>query len=100
VRRSHGLGLAVAQKNAVGLSRLGRDQIGFDFAIAEECQVYDECGRYRRVYGRHLVEIEYSDNQRRYFTAACAARGDAVSVVLRDRDVVPRERGAYVEKWC
>jgi hypothetical protein len=100
VRRAHGLGLAVAQKNTAGLSRQGRDDVGFDFAVAEECQAYDECGRYRHAYGRHVIEIEYTDNPRRFFTAACAARGDVISVVLRDREVVPRGRPAYVEKWC
>src|SRR5205814_9247044 len=41
--RAHGAGLAIAQKNAAGISRRGR-RAGFDFAIAEECQAYHECG--------------------------------------------------------
>jgi len=43
IRRAHRLGLAVGQKNAPQLA--GR-RIGFDFAIAEECARYRECGRY------------------------------------------------------
>ncbi len=45
-RRAHALGLAVAQKNTPSLTRReARRRIGFDFAIAEECARYAECGR-------------------------------------------------------
>ena len=40
IRRAHRRGLAAAQKNTTQIRR----RIGFDFAIAEECGVYDECG--------------------------------------------------------
>ena len=47
--RAHALGLAVAQKNTVELSRRqSRERIGFDFAIAEECGRYGECQRLPR----------------------------------------------------
>jgi hypothetical protein len=97
--RAHAAGLAIAQKNAVELSARAH-RAGLDFAIAEECQVYAECSSYRKVYGRHLIEIEYTNNDRSAFTTACARRGDSVSVVLRDRDVLPRGRPGYVERWC
>jgi hypothetical protein len=100
VTRAHGDGLAIAQKNTAELHHRGRNKAGFDFAIAEECQVYSECSAYTRVYGRHVVEIEYTDNGRRYYRKACAARGDAISILLRDRDVLPRGRKAYVYKTC
>ncbi|MDQ1706350.1 MAG: hypothetical protein QOF18_2716 [Frankiaceae bacterium] len=100
VGAAHSMGLAIAQKNGADLATTGHDDIGFDFAIAEECQVYRECASYRHAYGRHMIEIEYTDNGRQAFTAACGARGDAVSVVLRDRDVVPRGHRGYVERWC
>ena len=45
-RRAHAAGLAIAQKNTSELGRTGQDQVGFDFAIAEECQVYAECDDY------------------------------------------------------
>ncbi len=32
--------------------------------------------------------------------AACRARGRQVSVLLRDRDVVPAGRPGYVSRWC
>jgi hypothetical protein len=75
-RGAHLHHIAAAQKNAAELSRL-RARTGFDFAIAEECQVYSECHAYTRMYGRHVIEIEYTDNPRRYFRAACDARGAA-----------------------
>src|SRR3954471_3684220 len=54
-RRAHALGLAVAQKNTVELTRAqARRHIGFDFAIAEECGVYHECQGYRRLYGNRV----------------------------------------------
>jgi hypothetical protein len=99
VARAHGAGLAIGQKNAVEIAAKGA-RIGFDFAIAEECQVYSECGGYRHAYGRHVIEVEYTDSPHRYFRRACAARGDAISIVLRDRDVVPRGQPGYVERWC
>src|SRR6185437_13890287 len=73
-RRAHALGLAIAQKNAAEISARGR-KLGFDFAIAEECQAYSECDSYTRVYGDHVIEIEYPDNGGRAgFTRACGAR--------------------------
>jgi hypothetical protein len=98
-RRAHADQVAAAQKNAAELSGR-RTQTGFDFAIAEECQVYAECRAYTRVYGRHLIEIEYTDNPLRYFRAACAARGDRISIELVDRDVLPAGRAGHVRRWC
>jgi hypothetical protein len=100
VRRAHALGLAIAQKNAAEISATGR-RIGFDFAIAEECQAYSECGSYTRVYGDHVIEIEYPDNGGvKGFDAACKARGAQISVVYRDRDVLPAGQRGHVERHC
>ncbi|RIX27827.1 hypothetical protein D1781_09845 [Amnibacterium setariae] len=96
---AHRRGLAVAQKNAPELGRRG-EAAGFDFAIAEECQVYEECGAYTAVYGRHVIEIEYTDTPRRAFSDGCRLRGSRVSVLLRDREVVPRGTAGYVSRWC
>lgn len=98
-RRAHQDGLLIAQKNAVGLS--GRRAVtGFDFAIAEECQVYRECAGYTRVYGRAVVEIEYTDNGRHAFTRACALRGARISIELVDRDVLPAGAAGHVRRFC
>ena len=100
IARAHARGLAIAQKNTPELGARGR-AIGFDFAIAEECQAYHECGRYTRAYGNRVYEIEYADNGgRAAFDAACAARGDRISVTYRDRNVVPRGDRGFVADFC
>jgi len=100
VRRAHADGLAIAQKNAVEVSRAGAARIRFDFAIAEECSVYSECRGYVAAYGRHVIEIEYTDNPRSAYTRACRARGGEISIILRDRDVRPPTSSAYRYQHC
>ena len=95
-RRAHLDGLRIAQKNAVGLARR-RARTGFDFAIAEECQVYRECRGYTRVYRRAVIEIEYTDNA---FARACALRGSRISIELVDRDVLPAGATGHVRRFC
>ncbi|MDT4919502.1 MAG: hypothetical protein QOI15_404 [Pseudonocardiales bacterium] len=97
--RAHEDGLRIAQKNAVELAGR-RSRTGFDFAIAEECQVYHECRGYTRRYGDAVIEIEYTDNGRRAFAAACAARGSRISIELVDRDVRAAGAAAHVRRWC
>lgn len=109
VARAHQADLAVAQKNAPELASSAAT-IGFDFAIAEECEVWSECGDYTDVYGNLVYEIEYSDNDRDaddnpvdplvFFTAACQARGGDISVIYRDRDVLPDTSAEYVYEAC
>ncbi len=98
--RAHRSGLAIAQKNLAGLSRSRRVQIGFDFAVAEECARWRECGSYRAAYGRHVIEIEYSDNGRRWFRHACRDHAGRWSIIYRDRDLVTPSRPAYVYDAC
>lgn len=100
VRRAHADGLAIAQKNDAERSARLRRTVGFDFAIAEECQVYRECQFYTRAYGDHVIEIEYTDNGRAAYAKACSRRGTRISVILRDRDVVPRGSPHYVYRAC
>lgn len=96
-RRAHSDGLAIGQKNAVEISRAGKRQVHFDFAIAEECQVYRECGGYRTYYGSRVYEVEYS---RRAFRAACAGHAGTMSIILRDLDVTPPADPAYRYAHC
>ena len=98
--RAHRAGLSVAQKNLAGLGRARRVEIGFDFAVAEECSRWRECGSYRRAYGRHVIEIEYADNGRRWFTRACRDHGDQWSVIYRDRDLVTPGQAEYDYAAC
>jgi Glycoside-hydrolase family GH114 len=100
IARAHRLGLAIAQKNAAEVAPTGR-RLGFDFAIAEECQPYGECGAYTRAYGREVIEIEYPDNGGPAgFAAACRARGQQISIVYRDRKVTPAGQPGHVEQRC
>ena len=98
--RSHAAGLAIAQKNTAGLTKAQAQHVGFDFAVAEECQVWHECGRYRASYGRHIIEIEYTDNGRRAFHQACEQHADDWSIVMRDRNLVGPSNPHYRFKMC
>ncbi|MFM9919970.1 endo alpha-1,4 polygalactosaminidase [Lacisediminihabitans sp. H27-G8] len=97
---AHSIGLAIAQKNTSELGTTGKTSVGFNFAIAEECQVYSECGSYSGPYGNHVIEIEYTDNARSAYKKACAAQGKSISVILRDRDVVAKGQSAYRYEYC
>ena len=99
-RLAHRSGLAIAQKNTPQLTRRQSRRIGFDFAVAEECEVYRECERYIRTYHRRVIEIEYTDNGRLAYRRACRMRGSRISVLLRDRDVVKPGDRAYRYRWC
>lgn len=97
--RAHANGLAAGQKNAAELSADAR-RAGFDFAIAEECQIYAECDEYTQVYGDALIEIEYGDQDANAFSAACSARGQRVSIERRDRELAPSGAPGHLEQWC
>jgi hypothetical protein len=96
-KRAHALGLAVAQKNTADITPAQSAEVSFDFAIAEECSRYDECNRYRHVYGNRVIEIEY---RRQDFDEGCDTVGDKISVVLRDRLVTTPGSPHYVYDAC
>lgn len=91
-------GLAVGQKNAAELA----DKLTgiFDFAVAEECDRWQECDLYRDAYGDRVLAVEYSDDLREDFAAACAAPGHPLSMILRDRDLVTPAEPGYVYERC
>jgi hypothetical protein len=90
VRAAHRSGLAVGQKNMAGYDGTA---IGFDFAVAESCARWRECGRYVASYGDQVLAIEY---RARDFRRACAAYGDRLPIVLRDLALRP----GGVHRWC
>lgn len=98
VARAHRAGLAIAQKNSASLTT--ETSLRFDFAVTEDCEVYRECGRFTRRYGDRVIDIEYVDNGTGPFERACRARGERISILLRDRDVVPRGHRDYVYETC
>ncbi len=93
---AHRRGLAIGQKNTPELGA----GVAFDFAVAEECAVYDECGVYLDRYGDQVYEIEYTDNGTAAYRKACAGHGKRISVILRDRDVVPAGAAGYRYEAC
>ncbi|QQR35065.1 endo alpha-1,4 polygalactosaminidase [Devosia oryziradicis] len=99
IDQAHGLGLAFAQKNSGDLGTLGK-AAGFDFAIVESCQAYDECDRYMDVYGRSVLAIEYTDTEAANFEMSCAARGRQISVIRRDRNLTMPGEPSYFYQTC
>ncbi|WP_415644583.1 endo alpha-1,4 polygalactosaminidase [Stackebrandtia soli] len=100
VRLAHGNGLAIGQKNAAELAETGRDELGFDFAVTEECAAYDECSAYTEVYGEHVLQIEYVDNLPEPFDMVCASADRAPLTILRDRDLGLPGTDGYTYDQC
>jgi hypothetical protein len=96
-QRSHELGLAVGQKNAAGITKTEARDVGFDFAVAEECARYRECDRYTNIYGGRVIEIEYRQED---FEKACADNDPDHPIVLRDRLVSTPNKPRYVFDLC
>ncbi|WGP08237.1 endo alpha-1,4 polygalactosaminidase [Streptomyces sp. SH5] len=94
--RAHAAGLAIGQKNTTDLLGQGKE-IGFDFAVAEECGRYDECADYASAYDDRVFVVEYTAGD---FEEACSSVGAKVSVVRRDLGVVPAGRPGHVFRAC
>ncbi|WP_157084118.1 endo alpha-1,4 polygalactosaminidase [Millisia brevis] len=89
-------GLAAGQKNTPDLLDAAPD-IGFSFAIAEECGQFDECESYVDRYGDAVFDVEYT---RDGLDAACAAIGERAAVIQRDLDLVPGDSPGYLRRVC
>jgi len=103
VAEAHDAGLAAAQKNSADLAARGRDEIGFDFAVTEECDLFDECDAFTDVYGGLVFDIEYTDDLRGTADEVCArvdALDTAPSTIVRDRDLVPADEPGYSYTAC
>ena len=103
VARAHDAGLATAQKNTADLGTRGRDEVGFDFAVTEECDRYDECDAFTDVYGGLVFDVEYTDDLRGSVAEVCA-RVDELdptpSTIVRDHDLVPADDPAHAYTAC
>ena len=103
VARAHAAGLATAQKNTADLGARGRDEVGYDFAVTEECDRYDECDAFTDVYGGLVFDVEYTDDLRGSVAEVCArvtALDPAPSTIVRDHDLVPAGDPAHVYTAC
>ncbi len=100
VEIAHDRGLAAGQKNASEDAETLHATAWFDFAIAEECAVFEECGAYTAVYGEHVIDIEYSDVEGFSFEDACADPATPTLTVLRDRELTTPASEEYVFALC
>ena len=100
VQHAHDRGLAAGQKNTGELETRGRDAIGFDFAVVEECDQFEECASFTEVYSDAVIDIEYTDELRRPFLEVCADAATPASTILRDRDLTPPSSPDYVYEHC
>jgi hypothetical protein len=100
VHHAHKAGLAAGQKNTGELGTRGRDQIGFDFAVTEECDQFLECAGFTDVYGARLIDIEYTDALRRPFAAVCSDATTPRSTILRDRKLTLPGSSDYAYEHC
>lgn len=94
--RAHAEGLAIGQKNTAEMLP-DRAKIGFDFAVAEECGQYEECGDFARAYANRVFVIEY---EAAGYSRACSAWGAKLSIVQRDLDVSAAGSGGYRYRAC
>lgn len=93
---AHAKGLAIGQKNTAELASR-REANGLDFAVVEECGEQNNCGEYTGAFGDHVIVIEYSDDG---LANACQHWGSSLSIVRRDRTVVPAGQAGYVRRTC
>jgi hypothetical protein len=82
--RAHEAGLAIAQKNDAELAPQG-PSLGFDFAIAEECNRWSECDAYADAYAGLVYVVEYDDAD---FDTGCRD-WPQLSIVRRDVLLTP-----------
>ncbi|WP_203138014.1 endo alpha-1,4 polygalactosaminidase [Microbacterium sp. JZ31] len=103
VERAHTAGLAIAQKNAAEMTPLLHDELGFDFAVTEECGAWAECAAYTEEYGAHVLQIEYPDALEQHaatFGEVCDQPDRAPLAILRDRALVAPGSAGYVYRAC
>ncbi|MFB7243574.1 hypothetical protein CW362_01225 [Streptomyces populi] len=93
-RHAHERHLAIGQKNTAELAGL-RKRTGLDFAVAEECGEYDECGTYAQAFHDRVVVVEYTDSGLR---KARSAFGGRLSIVRRDVNVSTPGSADYVRR--
>ncbi|MEO6084114.1 MAG: endo alpha-1,4 polygalactosaminidase [Umezawaea sp.] len=98
VGKAHDRGLLIGQKNAAGLGQRGKEEVGFDFAVAEECLAFDECGAYTAVYGQRVLDVEYTDNLPS--GGVCGKADRPRATIVRDRSLVRPGAPGYSYQRC
>ena len=92
---AHEHGLAIGQKNSAELVPRA-DELGTDFAVAEECNRWDECQYYQAHYGDLVFVIEYREQD---FERGCSDFPE-LSIVLRDLNLTSPGSSSYVFDGC
>jgi hypothetical protein len=96
--KAHALGMPIGQKNTPELGWAGSDEIGFDFAVAEDCIADKNCSAYKDVYGTRVIGLEYTDRTTD-FAGVCRDPRRPSSTLLRDRALhVPGTPGYAAER--
>jgi hypothetical protein len=98
--RTHSRNLAIGQKNSPEQASRARSEVGFDFAVSEECHRWTECSDYSEVYGSHVMDIEYTDNLRGTFKDVCRDPDTPRTTTLRDHYLVGPDDSAYRFDHC
>ncbi len=98
--RAHSKGLAIGQKNSSEQAARARAEVGFDFAVSEECHRWDECSSYSDVYKEHVMDIEYTDDLRGTFEDVCNDPDTPATTTLRDRYLVGPGEPEYAFDHC
>jgi hypothetical protein len=97
---AHDAGLLAGQKNAAERAIELGPRVGFDFAVAEECAAFNECGDYAMAYGDAVIDIEYTDAIPEGFDAVCEHPDTPALTVLRDRDLTTPDSSDYAYDRC
>jgi hypothetical protein len=98
--RAHARNLAIGQKNSAEQAYRGRTEVGFDFAVSEECHRWEECSSYSDVYKSRVMNIEYTDDLRGTFEDVCADPDTPATTTLRDRYLVGPGQPGYAFDHC
>jgi hypothetical protein len=99
VSQAHESFLLAGQKNSAELGARS-PEIGFDFAVAEECQRWNECDLYTDVFGDYVIDIEYFDDLGGSLEEICADPDQPALTVFRDRDLTMPDNPAYRYESC
>ncbi|MER7667508.1 endo alpha-1,4 polygalactosaminidase [Kitasatospora sp. NPDC096128] len=93
---AHEKKLAMGQKNSVELAGDAK-KVGMDFAVAEECGEQDECNGYIDAFGDKVYVVEYNEKG---LSRACKKWGDKLSIVRRDKNVLPQGKSGSLRQTC
>lgn len=100
IERAHTAGLAIGQKNAAEIAGRGAQELGFDFAVAESCFVWNECELYTDAYGDRVLAIEYIDEIDGSVDDLCASAERAPRTIIRDHNLTTPDNPDYYFASC